>query len=173
MPKRGESLVVDGKKQCLGCEAWLDVEANFKRMDRPNRPGEAYYFPRCHPCLKKYHREYYQGRKAEDPNYARAVSRRSTLRKYGLTPEQYDAMVTEQDGKCAVCGKEPGITEGVDRFNLVVDHDHDCCGEGKACDNCRRSLLCDFCNRGLGIFRDDPDLLIAAAAYLLQHRGGG
>ena len=78
--------------------------------------------------------------------------------------EEYDKMFTAQDGKCAICQREPE-GNGVSRHNLVVDHDHE---TGKV-----RSLLCDFCNRGLGIFRDSPDSLIAAAAYLLQHGGGG
>jgi hypothetical protein len=86
------------------------------------------------------------------------------LSQYGFTPEEYDEMFAAQEGKCAICKRVPS-GNGVDRHNLVVDHDHD---TGKV-----RSLLCDFCNRGLGIFRDSPDDLIAAAAYLLQHQGGG
>ena len=50
---------------------------------------------------------------------------------------------------------------------IAVGHDHAA--------GATRALLCDFCNRGLGIFRDDPELLMAAAVYLLEYsaQGGG
>lgn len=162
MPKRGESLVVDGRKLCLGCEKRLPV-SDFKEMDRPNRPGGPYYYPRCDECRKKYHREYYQGRRKEDPTYGRESNRRSVLKRHGLSPEDFDRMLEEQDGKCAICGKPPGTTDGVDRNRLVIDHSH---ATGKA-----RALLCDFCNRGLGIFFDDPELLVTAAGYLRRFEG--
>ena len=160
MPKRGVSLVVDGKKWCTGCEQWLEVEDNFDKMTRKDRPNDSYH-PLCHECKKEYHREYYRARRREDPTYGQLNNRNATLRKYGLTPEDYDRMIAEQDGKCAICGKAPGATDGVDKNRLVIDHDHK---TGKA-----RALLCDFCNRGIGMFFDDPDLLTAAIAYLLQH----
>lgn len=73
--------------------------------------------------------------------------------KYGLTMEAYEALVEAQQGLCAVCGTED---------KLFVDHDH---GTG---DN--RGLLCQNCNFGLGHFRDNPDLLMSAAVYLLQQQ---
>ena len=60
------------------------------------------------------------------------------------------ATVTE----CVICGSDEP---------LVVDHDHK---TGKV-----RGMLCNHCNRGLGHFRDDPELLQFAAIYL-QELGG-
>ena len=41
---------------------------------------------------------------------------------------------------------------------LTVDHNHET--------NTIRGLLCSNCNTGLGMFSDNPELLIAAAEYL-------
>lgn len=85
------------------------------------------------------------------------------LRFYGLTPEQFDEMVEEQAGTCAICGQEPSDGKA---FN--VDHDHET--------GLVRALLCGNCNRGLGSFADDPERLRSAAAYLdfwrLAHLAG-
>lgn len=116
----------------------------------------------CKECKNHYARDYYRRRSAEDPTYGRVQSRNATLRKHGLSPEDYDRMVGQQDGKCAICGKSPGETDGVDRYRLVIDHNH---ATGKV-----RALLCDFCNRGLGIFFDDPDLMVAAATYVRRFK---
>lgn len=76
---------------------------------------------------------------------------------YDLTIEQYDAMVLAQNGMCAICqGPPPG------KFPLVVDHDHD---TGRI-----RGLLCNTCNSLMGRWGDDPEILMAAARYLLQGR---
>ena len=73
---------------------------------------------------------------------------------YGLTPEEYDAMLIAQLGRCAICDEQA---------DLVVDHDHNSADAGA------RGLLCKRCNHGLGHFRDDPGYLLAAARYLRKH----
>lgn len=86
-------------------------------------------------------------------------------RKFGITLEQYDAVLAVQNGACAVCEtKDPGRTtrpdkdaEGKRRF-FCVDHDHE---TGRL-----RGLLCHHCNTGLGHFKDSPALLISAINYL-------
>lgn len=78
-------------------------------------------------------------------------------RKYGITLEQYNVMLEKQDGVCAICG---GITEGK---HLAVDHDH---VTGQL-----RGLLCDMCNRGIGLLGDSIDRVGAALDYLKMYGG--
>lgn len=97
-----------------------------------------------------------------DPERRRVVNRRNALRRYGLTVEQYDAMLAEQSCVCALCGN-PANPDGVRAASrLHVDHDHT---TGQV-----RALLCNHCNRGIGAFVDDPDLLRRAAEYIERHR---
>ena len=73
---------------------------------------------------------------------------------YGLTPESVEELWDEQNRRCAICGK-PIPKEGRGMF---IDHDHD---TGKV-----RGLLCQHCNMGLGMFRDDVSNLQNAIEYL-------
>lgn len=86
---------------------------------------------------------------------------------HGITIEQYDAMAEAQDGVCAICkisdAEEHGITKKPKR--LSVDHDHRT--------GALRGLLCSKCNRGVGMFLDNPHLLRAAVNYLEIHRFKG
>lgn len=93
----------------------------------------------------------------------REVNRRGLLwRKYGITPDQYDEMFAAQNGVCALCA-QPADPNGVRAASrLHVDHDHE---TGKV-----RALLCNHCNRGIGAFRDDPDLMQRASLYVWKHR---
>lgn len=78
--------------------------------------------------------------------------RKYTLKKYGLTLEQFEQMFVDQRGLCAGCSEARP---------LVVDHCH---ATGKV-----RALLCRSCNRSLGFARDDPTLMRALAAYVERH----
>jgi hypothetical protein len=104
---------------------------------------------------------------ANNPEESRRVSRVRNLARYSLTPEEFDVMLARQGGKCAVClASEPG---GQGQWH--IDHDHACCPDRKkSCGQCVRGLLCHSCNTGLGQFQDDPDLLLAAIAYLMVHQ---
>jgi len=65
-----------------------------------------------------------------------------------------------QDGGCGICGA--GVPGGHGRWN--TDHDHTCCKNG--CPKCIRGRLCQFCNVGLGQFRDEPKFMLAAIAWV-------
>ncbi len=74
---------------------------------------------------------------------------------YGLTLDDFNAMLAAQDGRCAICKTtEPGGKGGV----FQVDHCHDSMKV--------RGLLCDACNRGIGMLRHDVSVLAGAIAYL-------
>jgi hypothetical protein len=71
--------------------------------------------------------------------------------KYGLTKRQVEQMIVDQEGKCLICDADLAL-------GYHIDHNHKT--------GVVRGILCGPCNRGLGCFRDDPDLLAAAVAYL-------
>ena len=74
-------------------------------------------------------------------------------RKYKLTQPELRALRAAQQDRCGICGApEPEH----------LDHDH---VTGKI-----RMLLCQRCNQGLGMFRDEPYLLRVAALYVEGHR---
>lgn len=76
-------------------------------------------------------------------------------KEYGLTPEQYADMLTQQEGRCAVC-KTAEAGGGFGSWH--IDHDHN--------SGMIRGLLCNRCNMALGLFRDDINRLTAAINYL-------
>lgn len=84
---------------------------------------------------------------------------RHLLKNYGLTREQYDAMIVAQGGKCAICDEVPVPRTGQKNFRIFdVDHCH--------ATNRVRGLLCHRCNVMLGQARDRPEVLQAAILYL-------
>jgi hypothetical protein len=83
---------------------------------------------------------------------------------YGIGAVQYAALLEAQGGGCAICG---GTNES--GRAMAVDHDHSCCAGQRACGNCVRGLLCSNCNMGIGLLRDDPERLEAAAVYLRRY----
>lgn len=77
--------------------------------------------------------------------------RKRTLAKYNLTPEQYDEMFANQEGKCRICKKPEIRLHNISGrpVSLSVDHDHACCPYGSSCGKCIRGLLCWTCNTRL------------------------
>ncbi len=74
---------------------------------------------------------------------------------YGITLEEYRKIEADQEGLCKICGKTP---DELGEPRLSVDHCHKT--------QRVRGLLCGNCNRGIGKFRDDPELLRKAIEYL-------
>lgn len=79
---------------------------------------------------------------------------------YGITIDQYDAMILAQENKCLICDVYMcGKTNGV---RPCVDHSHD---EIRKV----RGVLCGRCNMGLGYFRENINFLSKAVEYMRMH----
>lgn len=151
------------------------------RVECINHPGvRAKARGLCHACYnrKLYHEnpQYRanQDRRAADwhrnnPEKSRAMNKasydrtpaekkrnRNLRKKYGITIEQYEEMLTKQNGVCAICKKPPAE----DKL-LHVDHCHKT--------SVVRGLLCNQCNWYLGKIDHDPGLIDRLLDYLKPH----
>jgi hypothetical protein len=87
--------------------------------------------------------------------------RKMNLRKYGLSLDDYDAMVTQQQGVCAACGQPETASNQFGVIPLSIDHDHE---TGKI-----RGLLCMRCNWALGFLGDNPERLRMLLQYMEKY----
>lgn len=95
--------------------------------------------------------------------YGRAWSRR---KKYGISDADYDKMLSEQGGVCAICrNPETSRTQSGAIKEFAIDHDHKTLKV--------RGLLCAQCNKGLGHMDDSVETIRAAIAYLERHSKPG
>ena len=132
--------VSDGHKWCPDCGQVLPLD-QFGR-NAAAASGRASY---CKPCHNA------RGRRSKE--LAGGERTYHLRRRYGITAAEFDGMFEAQGGLCAICRTAPAAH---------VDHDHD---TGEV-----RELLCFNCNGGLGQFKDDPEVLRAAARYVERHR---
>lgn len=149
----------------------------FKK-DKSRRLG---YRHECVPCSRNFARGYYaknrktllqrrrqrsDDRKEEIRQYFREYNianaarnkERNNEKKYGLSKDKFISLLESQNGLCALCLDE--------LKRPFIDHDHRCCGEKSSCGKCVRGLLCNRCNTGLGMLRDDVSILGRAIEYL-------
>jgi hypothetical protein len=141
------------------------------RNARPEVKAAAAAYRATHPDTNTVER-HRRNRKANPEKYrahkrvhyaanAAEIQARAKVKKYGLPVEVIDYCIIKQLNLCAICG-EPETTEVYGKVRaLAVDHDHET--------SIVRGFLCAHCNRGLGLFRDNPTALRAAADYLDAH----
>jgi hypothetical protein len=131
-------------KWCPHCQT-CKPHAAFQRTNGKRKRLSGY----CKKCQQTINRIKHASRTPE------ARRNDSYKRLYGITLQEYECMLKEQDGRCKLCG----TTEPGGRGNhFAVDHDH--------VTNEIRGLLCQKCNQGLGLFCEDPMLLAKAIKYL-------
>lgn len=111
-------------------------------------------YPCCRLCLKEVRKLLYARPKGKIQR-KEAARKFKLRRKFGITEEQFNLMVAEQNNRCAICGtSEPGGNAN----KWHIDHDHQT--------NRVRKLLCAKCNMGIGHLNDDPAIIAQSFFYL-------
>jgi hypothetical protein len=130
------------EKTCTKCGCTKPIEEFYKDKQKPDG-----HRPDCKACNNETSHGWVK--KNRDKHFGYELKR-----KYGITYADYQKMLVDQKGKCAICGRDH--SEFQKRFH--VDHNH---ATGKV-----RALLCVNCNHGIGAFMENKELLKKAVQYL-------
>ena len=131
-------------KTCNLCNKEKKIIEFVKRSNRTSGTQ-----PYCKDCHNKKMRNKYDSKVMKDYDLKRA---------YGIDLKKYEDMFLEQKGCCKICNKHISQLNNKHKKSLCVDH----CHETKKI----RGLLCDKCNRGIGLLNDDVKILSRAIEYL-------
>lgn len=151
--------VAEGNKWCVRCSSEKPLSDFARCAKYPD--GKEYI---CRDCCRDVAVSRYKANavacKASSRRYHAANRDRAKdnrlKRAFGIGLSEYNRMLAVQGGGCAICG-------GPDRrHSLSVDHCH---STGRV-----RGLLCGHCNTGIGLLKDSPTMLLAAALYLQGRR---
>lgn len=133
---------------CKDCHYGVYGEANRKRQ-KEKRAADP-------DAARARDKAYYYDWKLRMPErWRRAVKNGRLKEAYGITIDDMDRMIEECNATCTICGESQ-----LDPYKMHVDHCHK---TGRL-----RGLICGKCNVGIGMFRDNPDYLLNAAAYLAR-----
>jgi len=142
-------------KQCTVCKEDKALTEFYNK--KVSKDGKC---SRCKECDNKARHKW----QTNNPKKAIASQRNRSLKhKYGITTQDYEAMLNKQGGTCAICNSTESKGAGTHN-NFSVDHAHD---DTKKI----RGLLCNRCNGALGMFSDNMELLQKAVEYLNKNEG--
>jgi hypothetical protein len=112
---------------------------------------------------KETKKEYYINNKERILELRRKQKKRTKnnhlIKRYGITIEQYNSMLDEQESKCYICET---YVENTKNNYLHVDHNHT---TGKV-----RKLLCMSCNASLGLVKESEFILKKMIEYINEHK---
>ena len=138
---------------------WVGVTCSIEGCDAPAK------------CKGLCGSHYDKQRWADGVRYAsqRGRPRRNVVMRarYGIDHDEYDRLLAEQGGRCAICRRTPSEVAQPKHWNgyLCVDHCH--------ATQVVRGLLCNDCNLAVARLESSPDTARRAAEYLERHRGRG
>lgn len=154
VPRNGRGV----PKRCADCrrDAFLiRSRAAYQRNAEVRRQKSREYAATHREEVLAKKRAYMRKRHAEQPELNRL---RQISYKYGLSPEEYSALVERTGPTCPLCDEE---FRGRGLHKRCVDHDHQ---TGKV-----RGLICSACNTAIGYFGDNPQRIESAIRYLRRY----
>lgn len=117
---------------------------------------------RCKPCRRVANVEAYRAGTSASRSYD-GVFAASIQRLYGMTMDDYNAMLRRQAYRCAICRRPERVRRrGGELYRLSVDHDH--------VTKIPRGLLCRTCNKIVWALEENHTLIPAIVAYVEQFR---
>jgi len=140
-------------KTCTVCKQSKPLDSFYRRESSPD--GKA---TQCKDCDNEKRKKW---RKDNPERNQESQRNRNLLKRYGITLTEYEALFEAQGCKCGICGTPEnysGHTGPRKEWSFSVDHCHT---TGKI-----RGLLCNDCNRALGLFKDNKELLRSAIVWL-------
>lgn len=138
---------------CKPCyDKWLkEVNPKYKEAQAANTTKWLRINPEKRAAISKRRQE----KEKTDPVARRNRRTAALKRKYGITADDYDMMLLDQKGGCALCFRAPSPGK-----HLHVDHIHGT--------NLVRGLLCHQCNWYMGTIDADPQIYLRIGAYLTK-----
>ena len=112
--------------------------------------------------IKNYRETHKEESKKYRDEHKNEMKEYNLKRNYGITKEHFEEIYNNQDGKCFICDISEKELKDKNSAGLAIDHDHK---TGKI-----RGLLCHNCNKGLGLLKDDPNILKKGIDYLLKEQ---
>lgn len=140
-------------KTCTVCKQSKPLDSFYRRESSPD--GKSTH---CKDCDNKKRKKW---RKDNPERNQESQRNRNLLKRYGITLTEYESLFEAQGCKCGICGTSEnysGHTGPRKEWSFSVDHCHT---TGKI-----RGLLCNDCNRALGLFKDNKELLQSAIVWL-------
>lgn len=154
--KRACRISTHSAIECGVCKKeFTPIDRRSKYCSPTCRKEAVYQRGRAKRARLKEHNNSYQREYRQRNNKAVRKHRLKTW--YGISLEEFDSLLKAQNHRCAICGAS---LDGGKETHL--DHSHKT--------QSIRGILCNNCNTGIGMFKDDPLLLHAAADYLERHQ---
>lgn len=156
-PPKG-SLMFGGGGMCIECSP------NISGTKRVLYDSEGQV---CTKCLRYHPYENYNQKLLKSiTGYSSWCSRCHALYKFNLSLTEYEKILEDQGGVCAICKSPPDTKDTA----MPVDHDHSCCPGNRSCGKCIRGILCRYCNSGIGYFKDSITVIESAIHYIKENR---